>query len=250
MAAVACRNLSNGSSSTPAAILPAWQLLLAHTLHAAGSVLAAIHTDGLLPRVRQQQQQQADDTAPVGADRNAVDMLLPCHPNANRVLGSVSSALAALGPQLIAMQGHISSPAAAAVQGFSSNNAGAWSSLLQQQDDLSRCFGQLLAAAEGGSSGSSSSSSGNWEEQLAPFRDEYSWESLKMLVSLRSAVSSELAQRLVDFAAALSGRFPAKLCCNAPGCSSLAKFSELEAVGGKACMFGRCKTARCGGMSG
>ncbi|WIA18989.1 hypothetical protein OEZ85_003656 [Tetradesmus obliquus] len=86
-----------------------------------------------------------------------------------------------------------------------------------------------------------------WAHELLAqflFGEAFGRESLKELLSLRSAVPAELAQQLVGFAAALSGRFPVKLCCNAPGCTSLDEFSELEAVGGKACMCSGCKTAR------
>uniref|UniRef100_A0A383W8R0 phytol kinase n=1 Tax=Tetradesmus obliquus TaxID=3088 RepID=A0A383W8R0_TETOB len=250
LAAHACRSLSSSSSSSSSRVVPmlrAWQLLLAHSLHAAGSMLLAVHTEGLLPAAPpQQQQQQQAGSAAASSDQGAAGVPLRDHPQAMDAVRCLSSAVAGLGPQLTAMQGTAALPATAAASAAvpaagsqgSSRKGNAW--LMQQHEELSRRFAQLVAAADTLIIISHS------EEQLAQFLfgEAFGRESLKELLSLRSAVPAELAQQLVGFAAALSGRFPVKLCCNAPGCTSLDEFSELEAVGGKACMCSGCKTAR------
>uniref|UniRef100_A0A383WA14 phytol kinase n=1 Tax=Tetradesmus obliquus TaxID=3088 RepID=A0A383WA14_TETOB len=136
---------------------------------------------------------------------------------------NLSAAVAWIGLQLAATQHQAPRQAAA---------------LLEQQQQLQAALGHVLAAGS-----SSSSSSSSWQVILGTCTTD-STTYLKLLLSLKAAVSAELAQQLAGFGAALSGRFPAKLCCNAPGCTSLDKFSELEAVGGKACMCERCRTAR------
>jgi hypothetical protein len=51
--------------------------------------------------------------------------------------------------------------------------------------------------------------------------------------------SSLLAQQLVCFGEALCAVLPSKLCCNHSRCSSLARLSEAELVGGKGCVCAR-----------
>ncbi|WIA08389.1 hypothetical protein OEZ85_007828 [Tetradesmus obliquus] len=102
-------------------------------------------------------------------------------------------------------------------------------SLLQQQECVSEMCGRFLTTADSSSSSSLQGSAGM---------------RLQWLLAIKGVVSAELAQQLMEFAAALSGCFPSKLCCNAPGCTNLAKFSELEVVGGKACTCSGCRTAR------
>jgi hypothetical protein len=136
----------------------------------------------------------------------------------------LGAALGAVPAQLACTQ----QPAAqASAQGPAEKND-PYVSLVQQHEILSSSIQQLTATAIAGSTFSSEGDSAG----------------LDLLLGLKAVVSAELSQQLVDFAAALSGCFPAKLCCNAPGCRSLLKFSELEAVGGKSCMCARCKTAR------
>jgi hypothetical protein len=234
-------------------MLPAWQLLLAHSLHAVGSMLAGLHADQLLPGVSQQQQQQQQwqwqqqqqgGEASVSTNQEAPAVLLPVHPEAVDVLCRVQLVLEFVGPQLTELQGcslaatSTAAAAAAAAAGGSSSKVDPLLWLLQQHTEVNKSFRQLVAAADAGSSSGS-----DRQQELRPGRVEYR-DAMGLLVSLRSAVPAALAQQLVDFAAGLSGRFPAKLACNAPGCSSLAWFSELEAVGGKSCMCAKCRTAR------
>jgi hypothetical protein len=186
-------------------MLPAWQLLLAHSLHATGQLLLLLHADGVLPAAPLEQR--------------------TLHPTAGQLLVSLQTAIAAV-PAQLATAVQAPAAAAAAAQG-PSQKVDPCASLLQQQEALSRKVRRIARTP----ATSSSSSAGYLLTAALP-------------LCLKAAVSAELAQQLVDFAAALSGCFPAKLCCNAPGCSSLLKFSELEAVGGKSCMCARCKTAR------
>jgi hypothetical protein len=208
-ALAACSSLNMSNCSSKALMLPAWQLLLAHSLHATGQLLLILHADGVLP--------------PAPVEQHAL------HPTAGQLLVSLQAAIAAV-PAQLATAVQAPAAAAAAAQG-KSQKVDPCASLLQQQEALSRKVWRI-ARTPATSSSSRSSSSAGYEGTAA------------LPLCLKAAVSAELAQQLVDFAAALSGCFPAKLCCNAPGCSSLLKFSELEAVGGKSCMCARCKTAR------
>jgi hypothetical protein len=199
MAACLSLNSIASSCSGKALLLPAWQLLLAHSLHATGKLLLFLHADGVLPAPSEQHTQ---------------------HLEARNLLGSLKAALDAVPAQpATAAQ---PPPAAAAAQG-ASQKVYPCTSLLQQHEALSIKMQHFVFPTTTTSSSSISSSASPGGVAA-------------MLLGLKAAVSAELAQQLVDFAAALSGCFPAKLCCNAPGCSSLLKFSELEAVGGKSCM--------------
>jgi hypothetical protein len=261
----------------------AWQLLLAHSLHAAGRILLATHVEGLLPAAlpsvqnpqeqqqqqqggqeqqldgqdqeqqqqdhhqqqqdQQQQQQQQDGSA---EETSADEDLL--RSDVLRMLCSLAAALAGLRPQLTAMQ----QQAAAAVPGVEQKRQVALLSLLQQQESLHQALKLVTGTTALGSGGTSSSgsvdttssSSSSWHAVICRYAVPDTHAALQLLPILQAAVSAELAQQLVDFAAALSGCFPAKLCCNAPGCSSLANRRELEAVSGKSCMCGCCKAAR------
>jgi hypothetical protein len=190
----------------------AWQLLLAHSLHAAGSVLLALHADGAV-------------VLPTAAAAAAVARPAVCSV-AFPVLQSLAAAVAWSGAQLAALQQQAAGQAAEA--------------LIEQQQLLQAALKDVIAAARniGNSSSSSSSSSSSLQDSISSLVIDGS-KAMDLLVSLRCAVPAALAQQLVDFAAALGGRFPAKLACNAPGCSSLAKSSELEAVGGKSVLV-RC----------
>jgi hypothetical protein len=200
-AKAACSSLNSlvSSCSSKALMLPAWQLLLAHSLHAIGQLLLILHADGVLPASLEQHTQ---------------------HPEATTLLAGFRFALEAVPAQLSTT---VQAPAAAAAQG-TSQKVDPCTSLLQQHEALSSKVQHFKFTTPASST---------------------SFEGVAALsLGLKAAVSAELAQQLVDFAAALSGCFPAKLCCNAPGCSSLLQFSELDAVGGKSCMCARCKTAR------
>jgi hypothetical protein len=140
------------------------------------------------------------------------------------VLRSLLQAVAWLGPQLTAMQ-------------QAKGQAGVYAVLLEQQAQIQASLEQIQAAGDVGGSSSS-------EALSIPISAVGSTDAPEVLLSLQAAVSPLLAQQLADFAAALSGCFPAKLCCNAPGCSNLAERSELEAVRGKSCICGGCKVAR------
>jgi hypothetical protein len=212
MAKEACSSLNSlvSSCSSKTLMLPAWQLLLAHSLHAIGQLLLLLHADGVLP-------------APVG--QHTLDQ-----PAARQLLAGLEAGLEAVPAQLATTA---QEPAAAA-QG-TSQKVDPCASLLQQHEALLSRVQHIVVTTAASSScqvANTSSSSASCGGLAA------------IPLGMRAAVSAELAQQLVDFAAALSGCFPAKLCCNAPGCSSLLKFSELEAVGGKSCMCARCKTAR------
>jgi hypothetical protein len=204
----------------------AWQLLLAHSLHAACSLLLALHDDnvGLLPAAAAALPPQQPSSEPAAAA--TAPRALQAH--ALFLLQILSAAVAWIGPQLTAMQQQAAGQADTALQ--------------EQQQSVHAALEQAIAA---GNISSNSSSSSSWQDIMSILATDSS-KALDLLLALKAAVPAQLAQELVDFGAALSGRLPCKLCCNAPGCSSLAKFSELEAVGGKACMCGRCKTARCG----
>jgi hypothetical protein len=174
------------------------------------------------------------------------------------MLCSLSAAVAWLGPKLTAMQ----QQAPAAVPGVVQKRDPLLG-LLQQQESLHAALKLVMTdTSVGSSSGNSSSSSidngkqhssssnsdsncsNRWMDMFGRYAVPEEATALQLLPILKAAVSAELAQQLVDFGAALSGCFPAKLCCNAPSCSSLAGRSELEAVSGKSCMCGRCKAAR------
>jgi hypothetical protein len=237
VAMAACGSISSSSSSSSSSVhsllQPAWQLLLTHSLHALGSALLAVHTTNLLPAGVQGFQQP-------GKPSMDPQLVLQC---VVAVVGWSRDMLSALQQQ------------AEGVQPSSAAKKSQIGSLLQQQESLLGSFGRLLTSRA--SSSSSSSSNASWQSLVSAVQSaaaQYARASatpsaqdflaMGLLVSLRSAVPAALAQQLVDFAAALSGRFPAKLACNAPGCSSLAKSSELEAVGGKSCMCAKCRTAR------
>jgi hypothetical protein len=200
-------SLAGSSSSSKALMLPAWQLLLAHCLHAAGRLLLSLHADGVLPAPSQQHTRQLE---------------------ARMLLGNLRAALEAVPAQLATT---VLQPAAAAQE--PAQKVDPCTSLLQQHEILCSKIQQLTVTAADSSTWHNESTSNN--------------SSVDCLLGLKALVSAELAQQLVDFGAALSGCFPAKLCCNAPNCGGLHKFSELEAVGGKSCMCARCKTARCVG---
>jgi hypothetical protein len=227
-------------------------------------MLLAMHVEGLLPAVlplvqnqqeqvdvqqQQQDQEQLQQKQDACADEPAEDPALLFF-DALQMIGSLSAAVTGLGPQLTAMQ----QQAPAAVPDVVPKPRDPLPSLLQQQESLSQAIDlvigtEALGNGRSDSSGSvdttsSSSRSSNWYDVICRCAAPDAYTALQLLPMLKAAVSAELAQQLVDFAAALSGCFPAKLCCNAPGCSSLANRSELEAVSGKSCMCGRCKTAR------
>jgi hypothetical protein len=214
-ATAACSSLSSlaSSCSSKALMLPAWQLLLAHSLHAIGQVLLILHADGFL-------------RAPL--EQHTLHTL---HPTARQLLVGLEAAVAAVPAQLATT---VQAPAAAAATQGTSQNVDQCASLLQQHEALSskvKHFATTTATSSSLQGIMIPPSSANYERIAVP-------------LGLKAAVSAELAQQLADFAAALSGCCPAKLCCNAPGCSSLLQFSELQAVGGKSCMCARCKTAR------
>jgi hypothetical protein len=48
-----------------------------------------------------------------------------------------------------------------------------------------------------------------------------------------------------EFGGALCAQFPLPHCCNNPGCVELRGASELQLVGGKGCVCGRCRWASC-----
>lgn len=59
----------------------------------------------------------------------------------------------------------------------------------------------------------------------------------------RATVFGQLAEELSTFGAVVCSELPVPLCCNNPGCLSLAGASELELVGGKGTVC-KCKEAR------
>jgi hypothetical protein len=62
----------------------------------------------------------------------------------------------------------------------------------------------------------------------------------KLQQMLRSAVPGQTAVALRDAGAAVCAEFPVKLCCNNPGCTSMAKVGEM--LLGSSCSG--CKAAR------
>jgi hypothetical protein len=52
-------------------------------------------------------------------------------------------------------------------------------------------------------------------------------------------LQQQLAQQLQEFGRALCYVLPSKYCCNNPGCSNLARLSEVELVSGKGCVCSR-----------
>jgi hypothetical protein len=200
-------------SSSKSKVLQSWRLLLTHSLHAAGMMLLVMHIDSLLAAAAGLEY-SIEPTAPV-PDASKDDAFV--------VLRSLLQAVAWLGPQLTAMQ-------------QAEGQAGVKAVLLEQQAQIQASLEQILAAGDAGGSSS--------ETVPIPISAVSSSDTAGLLLSLQAAVSSRLAQRLADFAAAVSGCFPAKLCYNAPGCSNLEERSELEAVRGKSCICGGCKVAR------
>jgi hypothetical protein len=146
------------SSSSRQSMSSAWQLLLAHSLHAAGRMLLAMHTERLLPAAPdseqnqqeqmqeqqqdghdqqdQEQQQQQQDASP-DAPAEDQDLLLF---DALQMLGSLSAAVAGLGPQLTAMQ----QQAAAAVPDVVPKPRDPLPSLLQQQESLQHAIDLVI----------------------------------------------------------------------------------------------------------
>jgi hypothetical protein len=128
---------SSGSSSSSNLLQPAWQLLVAHSLHAVGSVVLAMHASWVPVR------------AQVADHRHEA------------VLQWAAKTLAWVRLQLTTMQQQAGTAAAAAgpeavLQG-SAQKKDPLLSLLQQQDSLQDSFGQLLTS---GTSGSSSGGGG------------------------------------------------------------------------------------------
>jgi hypothetical protein len=174
-------------------------------------MLLATHADSLLPAAAGLQHSTEPEAAALDAPQD----------NAFVALRSLLQAVAWLGAQLIALQ-------------QAEGQAGVYAVLLEQQVQIHAALDQIPTA--GNAEGS--------EAVSDPIPAAGSRYTPGFLLSLQAAVSAELAQQPVDFAAALSGCFPAKLCCNAPGCSSLSQRSELEAVSGRSCICGGCRTAR------
>jgi hypothetical protein len=55
---------------------------------------------------------------------------------------------------------------------------------------------------------------------------------------------TDVAEQMQTLAAALCAKLPVPWMCNNPCCWELAGVSELQLVGGKACVCGGCRVAR------
>jgi hypothetical protein len=63
-----------------------------------------------------------------------------------------------------------------------------------------------------------------------------------------AAALPSIAQQMVAFGHALCAQFPLPYCCNNPGCTELRGASELQLVGGKGCVCGRCRWVLAGAL--